>query len=429
MDHLEKSLKLWISRPDDLKAQKLLSVHLPTVLRLSLNAPFADVRSRMNKILRELENSGHEVPHARFVGPSSFIPPEESVSYYGRGGDSSGLVGFRFNTAYVETCGYHPSYLTCLVRTHDFLMNGDGPLPFYVRNYLAILVTIQETDFVKNGGDIKWLQGLHHVPQKILNLLVVNKTVAHQPWLLKPDHMKALLRGADSWSVAELIQALVIFAHFHVLAGFALGCGVNPELDTPMGYVMAPTERDTTPFSFEGNPALGLGGTPSDSVDSEPVSPMDKPMFRHDSPPPPGVATSRIQHYFETRTLFSYTGAEDGQKSLVETLKAVLSAQTDENNEEETAEDQDQQFADTLSSHGMSNKVKVPVPTPINLVKYIDDAAFGHEDFTGSAAITLRARDYSWDDHGFPLLNSLYPDAGQMLDEKFQVAFALTYGT
>ena len=75
---------------------------------------------------------------------------------------------------------------------------------------------------------------------------------------------------------------------------------MNPELDTPMGYVMAPTERDTTPFSFEGNPALGLSGTPSDSVDSEPVSPMDKPMFRHDSPPPPGVATSRIQHYFES---------------------------------------------------------------------------------------------------------------------------------
>lgn len=45
-------------------------------------------------------------------------------------------------------------------------------------------------------------------------------------------------------------------------------------------------------------------------------------------------------------------GAEDGQKSLVETLKAVLSAQSEENNEEETVEDQDQQFAETLSSHG-----------------------------------------------------------------------------
>ena len=43
--------------------------------------------------------------------------------------------------------------------------------------------------------------------------------------------------------------------------------------------------------------------------------------------------------------------------------------------------------------HIVSSKAKVPIPTPINLVKYIDDAAFGHEDFTLSAAnITLRAR-------------------------------------
>ena len=75
---------------------------------------------------------------------------------------------------------------------------------------------------------------------------------------------------------------------------------MNPELDTPMGYVMAPTERDMFSFSFEGNPALGLGGTPSDSVDSEPASPMDKSILRYDSPPAPGVATSRIQHYFES---------------------------------------------------------------------------------------------------------------------------------
>ena len=75
----------------------------------------------------------------------------------------------------------------------DALSQGDvvfSCLPHCPHHTLLTQVTIQETDFVKNGGDIKWLQGLHHVPQKILNLLVVNKTVAHQPWLLKPDHMK-----------------------------------------------------------------------------------------------------------------------------------------------------------------------------------------------------------------------------------------------
>ena len=38
---------------------------------------------------------------------------------------------------------------------------------------------------------------------------------------------------------------------------------------------------------------------------------------------------------------------------------------------------------------------KAPVPTPVNLVKYLEDPDYEHEDFTMSCAITLRAR-VSW---------------------------------
>lgn len=31
-------------------------------------------------------------------------------------------------------------------------------------------------------------------------------------------------------------------------------------------------------------------------------------------------------------------------------------------------------------------------------------------------------QDYSWEDHGFSLVNRLLPDMGQFLDEKFQVS-------
>lgn len=41
----------------------------------------------------------------------------------------------------------------------------------------------------------------------------------------------------------------------------------------------------------------------------------------------------------------------------------------------------------------------------------------------------MTPQDYSWEDHGFSLVNRLYPDVGQMLDEKFQLAYNLTYNT
>lgn len=46
-----------------------------------------------------------------------------------------------------------------------------------------------------------------------------------------------------------------------------------------------------------------------------------------------------------------------------------------------------------------------------------------------NSAPTFRIQDYSWDDHGFSLVNSLYPDVGNLLDEKFKTAINLTYNT
>lgn len=41
----------------------------------------------------------------------------------------------------VQLMGYHPSYLSLFLKSHDFLMQGNGPLPLHIRNYLAILVS------------------------------------------------------------------------------------------------------------------------------------------------------------------------------------------------------------------------------------------------------------------------------------------------
>jgi len=46
-----------------------------------------------------------------------------------------------------------------------------------------------------------------------------------------------LAKGADNWSMSELMQAVVLLIHFHSLSGFVYGCGVNPEADHPNGHV------------------------------------------------------------------------------------------------------------------------------------------------------------------------------------------------
>ena len=49
---------------------------------------------------------------------------------------------------------------------------------------------MQEAEFLKNGGNVTWLQGVQHLPPKMFSLLLINKLLAHQPWFVMPEHMK-----------------------------------------------------------------------------------------------------------------------------------------------------------------------------------------------------------------------------------------------
>lgn len=40
-----------------------------------------------------------------------------------------------------QVIGYHPSYLEQFLKTQNFIMKADGPLPYHTRHYLAILVS------------------------------------------------------------------------------------------------------------------------------------------------------------------------------------------------------------------------------------------------------------------------------------------------
>ena len=67
------------------------------------------------------------------------------------------------------------------------------------------------------------------------------------------------------------------------------------------------------------------------------------------------------------------------------------------------------------------------------LNKFVLDSKFCYVDFARSRARTdvqtFRVQDYSWCDHAYSLVNRLYSDVGNMLDEKFTTTYNLTYYT
>lgn len=285
-----------------------------------------------------------------------------------------------------QEMGYHPTYLDIFLRTQHFILRGDGPLPYDYRHFIAImaagrhqcsyLINQQKQEFILQGGDQNWLRGLSHIPQKLRDLYEINKILAHRPWLLNKTHIQKLTKGSDSWSLAEVVHAIVLLTHFHSLSSFVFGCGVNDETQEK-----------------------------GESTDDSPAK------QRNGNSTKPGING----------------WSEVGVESLMEKMKS-LSERTEECSEIERAKRFERVEVQEV-------EITTPSVAPLkpSIGQFVEDPTFIYEDFARrgetSDIPTFRVQDYSWDDHGYSLVNRLYSDVGNLLDEKFKTAYNLTYYT
>ena len=358
----------------------------------------------------------------------------------------------------------HQSYKDPFVRAHNFILRGDGPLSYPTRQYIAImasarhqcayLVNVSRDEFLASGGDPQWLQGLDHIPQKLRDLNQINKLLAHQPWLISKAHIEKLTKGTDSWSLSELVHAIVILSHFHALSSFVFGCAIGTDGRTlvnegdekenghnhhnPVHSNPSP-KGQSSPTSLSGSPTNGAevealmkkmqtineqkgnaGGQEDVAAQEDLLKNLDKleyqaqellsPLFSSNNGSPQAVVVvgggaqpngGNQTNNTNSNNNNSINNATNGAPVIANNGAAVVSTQQD--------------------------------PSLTELFKFLDDPQFGYEDFARrreeSDFPTFRVQDYSWDDHGFSLVNRLYSDIGNLLDEKFKICYNLTYYT
>ncbi|KAJ7421403.1 Sestrin-3 [Pitangus sulphuratus] len=291
--------------------------------------------------------------------------------------------------AVTQQMGYHPQYLDSFLKMQHYLMHMDGPLPFDCRHYIAImaaarhqcryLVNLHVLQFLRAGGDPQWLRGLEFIPPKLRNLNEINKILAHRPWLITKEHIEKLLKISEwSWSLAELVHAVVLLAHCHALASFVFGCGC--EQDEGLGG------RGSLKGLSLGNQCF-CEATAGNSCSQE--------LLR----------INRKRSLDSCMELDSLR--ERMQRIHVET----------EGREEMRLLQQDREEDPDGEVTGATN-----------LACYMQDPDFGYQDFARrdeDQTQVFRVQDYSWEDHGFSLVNRLYSDIGHLLDEKFRMVDGL----
>ncbi|XP_024885057.1 sestrin isoform X2 [Temnothorax americanus] len=313
----------------------------------------------------------------------------------------------------------HPSYLEHFLRTQHFILRGDGPLPYDYRHLIAImaagrhqcsyLINLQKGEFVIQGGDPSWLQGLRSMPGKLQDLYEINKILAHRPWLLNKSHIEKLTKGDDNWSLAEVVHAIVLLAHFHSLSSFVFSCGINEELDNVTGHHYKENKDNSSNIP----PA-------KDKLASSPKKiPNGDGKTENNIPSSPSSPSIVGEQEVGVETLM------ERMKRLSEKSESYQITQEELSKRFETVETQSAELA---AAPQRSSSV---LDSDIGL--FIEDPTFIYQDFAKRGQLndipTFRVQDYSWDDHGYSLVNRLYNDVGNLLDDKFKTAYNLTYYT
>ncbi|EWC43553.1 hypothetical protein DRE_01440 [Drechslerella stenobrocha 248] len=151
---------------------------------------------------------------------------------------------------------FYPKFAKVNLETVQGLMNRPGSaLSRTWKLYIGILaaaehkcqyyVSLLSRYFLDYGGNKTWLRGLEYAPKKLQRLAKLNTLLAHQPWRLVHEDVQELIKGSnrpsdepsDNWSTSEIVLAMCILSYYHAQSGFALACGLVPEVDLLGGTV------------------------------------------------------------------------------------------------------------------------------------------------------------------------------------------------
>ncbi|NWT59602.1 SESN1 protein, partial [Erythrocercus mccallii] len=385
---------------------------LARLLMLSKRCPFPDVRAKSEAILSGVQELGIRIPRPLGHGPSRFIPEKETIqvgkedaTMHTLFAESFATLGRLDNVTLVMV--FHPQYLESFLKTQHYLLQMDGPLPLHYRHYIGImaaarhqcsyLVNLHVNDFLHVGGDPKWLNGLENAPQKLQNLGELNKMLAHRPWLITKEHIEQLLKTEEnSWSLAELIHAVVLLTHYHSLASFTFGCGISPEIDCEGGHTFRPPSVSNYCICDITNGYHGV-----DEIHASPAG---------------SIPVSSTESVCEV-------------EALMEKMKQLQECRDEEEaSQEEMATRFEREKRESMFVCSSEDEESAATR---DVSRHFEDTSYGYKDFSrhGMHVPTFRVQDYSWEDHGYSLVNRLYPDVGQLLDEKFHIAYNLTYNT
>ncbi|TMW43514.1 hypothetical protein DOY81_011406, partial [Sarcophaga bullata] len=290
------------------------------------------------------------------------------------------------------------------------------------RHQCPYLVKMYEKEFLNQGGNPEWLNGLDYIPPKLRAIYDINKILAHRPWLLRKEHIEKLTRGKNSWSLRSCACHGTL-SHFHSLSSFVFSCGLTQKLD---GLSSPKLKTPPAALSTPQTPTMETTGVPYHVV----VTGVSLVGFaqQHQLPPQSiNAATQQQQTQTQHKRLSSTTHqvyCNNNATPSTASGGAVAAGVTSSSSSSTaggvtTANAAGAAVASTNPTVNGVNRLNaqpsVTVEALMERMKVLSQKRdecnpnFTYQDFARRGAEnipnTFRIQDYSWDDHGYSLVN------------------------
>ncbi|DAZ94326.1 TPA: hypothetical protein N0F65_012129 [Lagenidium giganteum] len=399
---------------------QVLEDYYPSVVRLAREAPFKFMRDAFSQIVATVEEKWPEFSDFKPCRRVSYFIENKDIETIDNNDDEE--VNELFRDAFLRTgrvshliqlVSWHKSYLKLLHGSYNSIMQSDGSLPLPWRSYIALMAAseyrcdyiadLQQYYFIVNGGDYEWIKGIDYVPPKLFRLHELSSLLAHRPWLIKPHHIAELLsaENEDSWSVSELVHAIIVLCKYHSLCSIALGLGCAEEEDlaifSDFGEVVAGSDPSRFPFDI----ASKCESPQTDNASScGSISDQDMATIERDD------------------------------CELLKILKSGHEGSETADEEESVEEDEEAgtfEVAENGADYGIASTTQRRKDT---LWRFCGGSVIRYADFDVRSAEynVLHTEDFSWDEHCFSLVKRYFPgDAGQILEDLFNLTGKLTY--
>jgi sestrin len=294
------------------------------------------------------------------------------------------------------------------------------------------IVCRQLEAFLADGGDEAWLKGISYTPPKLQRLVELNSLLMLRPWSISRDTIALVAdgQGSDAMSAGEMVHAITILASYHCISSVVWGMGVQPEVDLVV-------RAQAPPSSAEVDLVVRAQAPPSSGAD---VIPCSATLVLHSRQ---AVSASSTILHRDASTHSNAVSAAEGTAGAMQPA-ANSSAECEELVCEllkVTGVPRDQvtsvQANKTSGIHsdmkggsaaGASGSDDAPLIVSPSWPSVLGDSPVEYRDFHIKEGV-FRTRDFSWSEHGYPLLSRYYASATVQVDELFSHTFELTYHT